>query len=156
MGFPKRPSNALSGGRLTLVFVFSVILSAGTPVSADIQDPPMNDQGPIRKLSRGLANLLGGSTEVFVTLSARNAGEGNSAAAYHGLVDGVWRTLVRMGAGFYDVVTFPAPTMKGSYASPLPSCAPWVNNGFEEFPPELGFESRLPYSRISRSQTRVP
>jgi putative exosortase-associated protein (TIGR04073 family) len=116
----------------------------------------MNDQGPIRKLSRGLANLLGGSTEIFVTMSARNAGEGNSAAAYHGLVDGVWRTLVRMGAGFYDVVTFPAPTMKGSYASPLPSCAPWVNNGFEEFPPELGFESRFPYGRISRSQARVP
>ena len=156
MGSPTRPLKLLPGSRLTLAVVFSVFLAIGGRVSADIQDPPMNDQGPIRKLSRGLANLLGGSTEIFVTWTARNAGEGNSAAAYHGLVDGVWRTLVRMGAGFYDVVTFPAPTMKGSYASPLPSCAPWVNNGFEEFPPELGFESRFPYGRISSSQTRVP
>ena len=156
MGSPTRPLKLLPGSRLTLAVVFSVFLAIGGRVSADIQDPPMNDQGPIRKLSRGLANLLGGSTEIFVTWTARNAGEGNSAAAYHGLEDGVWRTLVRMGAGFYDVVTFPAPTMKGSYASPLPSCAPWVNNGFEEFPPELGFESRFPYSRMSRSQTRVP
>jgi putative exosortase-associated protein (TIGR04073 family) len=156
MGSPTRPLKLLAGSRLTLAVVFSVFLAIGHRVSADIQDPPMNDQGPIRKLSRGLANLLAGPTEIFVTWTARNTGEGNSAAAYHGLVDGVWRTLVRMGAGFYDVVTFPAPTMKGSYASPLPSCAPWVNNGFEEFPPELGFESRFPYGRMSRSQTRVP
>jgi putative exosortase-associated protein (TIGR04073 family) len=123
---------------------------------ADIQDPPMNDQGPIRKLSRGLANLFGGSTEVFVTWEAKNSGQGNSAAAFHGVVDGVWRTLMRMGAGFYEVVTFPVPTMRGSYASPLPSCAPWVNNGYEEFPPELGFESRFPYTRVTGYQSRLP
>ena len=156
MDSPIRLSNAPFGFRSFLTALLAAVCLIGSNGFADIQDPPMNDQGPIRKLSRGLANLLGGSTEIFVTWTARNAGEGNSAAAYHGLVDGVWRTLVRMGAGFYDVVTFPAPTMKGSYASPLPSCAPWVNNGFEEFPPELGFESRFPYGRISRSQTRVP
>ena len=32
---------------------------------ADIQDPPANDYGPTRKLTRGLANLLFGFSEVI-------------------------------------------------------------------------------------------
>ena len=34
---------------------------------ADIHDPPMNDQGPTRKLGRGLANMLFGASEIFQT-----------------------------------------------------------------------------------------
>ena len=156
MDSPIRSSNASLRFRLLLIALLASSCFFGSSGFADIQDPPMNDQGPIRKLSRGLANLFGGATEVMVTWDAKNSGQGNSAAAFHGVVDGVWRTLMRMGAGFYEVVTFPVPTTRGSYASPLPSCAPWVNNGYEEFPPELGFESRFPYTRVSGYQSRMP
>ncbi len=63
---------------------------------------------------------------------------------------------MRMGAGFYEVVTFPAPTYRKSYAPALPSVAPWVQGGFEEFPPELGFESRFNYCRSGGPTTRMP
>ena len=114
---------------------------------ADIQDPPMNDQGPTRKLSRGLANIVFGSTEFFETLCLINEREGNSTAATYGLVKGVGRTLLRMRYGVYDVLTFPFPTTRSSYRAPYKSDIPWIHGGFEEFPPELGFQSRYRYVR---------
>ena len=122
---------------------------------ADIQDPPYLDHGPIRKLSRGLANLTLGSTELFVTTDYKNQLHGNSGMVY-GIVSGLGRTLMRIGAGFYEVVTFPAPTFRQSYAPALPSTAPWVQGGYEEFPPELGFESRFNYCRSGGPTTRMP
>ncbi len=122
---------------------------------ADIQDPPYLDHGPIRKLSRGIANLALGSTDLLVTLDSKNQIHGNSGMVY-GLFSGLGRTLMRIGAGFYEVVTFPAPTTRKSYAPVLPSVVPWVQGGFEEFPPELGFESRFSYNRSGGATTRMP
>ena len=133
------------------------LLATGSVLNckADIQDPPYLDHGPIRKLSRGLSNILFGSTEVFATLDSKNQLHGNSGMMY-GLVSGVGRTLMRIGAGFYEVVTFPAPSYRQSYAPALPSTAPWVQGGYEEFPPELGFESRFNYNRSGGPTTRMP
>jgi hypothetical protein len=47
---------------------------------ADIQDPPINDYGPTRKLGRGLANVIWGWTELVQQPNVINEREGNAAA----------------------------------------------------------------------------
>jgi putative exosortase-associated protein (TIGR04073 family) len=123
----------------------SLVALAGTAF-ADIQDPPMNDQGPTRKLSRGIANLVWGGTEFFTCMNQTNIREGNSSEWSYGLVRGVTRTVSRMGAGVYEIFTFPFPTTKLSYRQPFKSNIPWIHSGYEEFPPELGWSSRRRYT----------
>jgi len=120
----------------------------GAAAYADIQAPPMTDMGPTRKLGRGLSNLLYGFSELPSTMCQINDTQGNSAAFGYGVVKGVGRSLFRFGVGWYEIVTFPAPCYKSSYRPPYRSNIPWVNGGFEEFPPELGFESRYDYSTL--------
>jgi len=120
---------------------------------ADIQSPPASDQGPTRKLGRGLSNILFGSSEVVNAWEAMNWSDGNSAAFSYGLVRGVGRLLARMGYGIYEVLLFPFPTQKGTFKPPYKSDVPWIHSGYSEFPPELGFETRYDYSR---SPLRTP
>ncbi len=116
---------------------------------ADIQDPPMNDQGPTRKLGRAFSNILFGITEVPSTIAKVNEREGNAAAASYGVVKGVGRVFYRLHKGIYELVTFPFPTHQGSYRPAYKSNVPWIHGGFEEFPPELGFETKYRYTRHS-------
>jgi putative exosortase-associated protein (TIGR04073 family) len=117
---------------------------------ADIHDPPMNDFGPTRKLGRGIANILYSGTEIIQTVPEINSREGNSAAASYGVVRGVGRFFFRIGSGVYEVATFPFPTSRASYRPPYKLDPPWIHGGYEEFPPELGWESRFQYSRDYR------
>jgi putative exosortase-associated protein (TIGR04073 family) len=114
---------------------------------ADIQDPPMNDQGPTRKLGRGFANMAFCLTELGVTCGEINEREGNSAAWSYGAFKGAGRVFFRFGVGAYEFFTFPFPTNKGTYKPPYRSNVPWIHGGYEEFPPELGFVSHYNYVR---------
>ncbi len=129
--------------------LFSLLLVSLLTASAfaDIQDPPSNDQGPTRKLGRGLSNIAFGATELFQNPTEINEREGNSAAWTYGPVKGVGRMIVRMHFGFYELLTFPFPTTRSSYRPPYRANIPWIHGGYEEFPPELGFETRYNYSR---------
>lgn len=115
----------------------------------------MNGQNALNKLSRSLSNLVFGFTEIPATISEMNDRHGNSGLM-HGVVFGVGRTIARLGVGVYEFTTFPAPTYRGSFASPLPSVVPWVQGGYEELPPELGFESRFNYGRSTLGYSRLP
>lgn len=126
----------------------SLVALTGTAF-ADIQDPPMNDQGPTRKLSRGVANMLFGSSEFFTCMKHVNNRAGNHAEWSYGVVRGLTRTVNRFGAGVYEVFTFPFPTTKLSHRQPYKSNIPWVQSGYEEFPPELGWNSRRRYTTTS-------
>jgi len=114
---------------------------------ADIQDPPINDQGPTRKLSRGLANIVWAGSEIFANPAEVDFYEGNSAAFSFGVVRGFGRFFLRMGSGVWEVVSFPFATNRGTYRAPYRSNLPWIHGGMEEFPPELGFESHYRYVR---------
>ena len=116
-------------------------------VYADIQDPPANDQGPTRKLGRGLSNMLFCYTEIPVVVCTVNSGEGNSTAAGYGTVKAIGRTFTRFNAGLFEVLTFPFPTNKGTYRAPLANEIPWIHGGYAEFPPELGWETKYNYVR---------
>jgi putative exosortase-associated protein (TIGR04073 family) len=122
-------------------------LATATVCMADIQAPPGSDYGPTRKLGRGLGNILFGSSEILDSMAAVNYSEGNAAAWSYGLVRGVGRTFARLGYGVYEVALFPFPTQKGTYKPPYKSDIPWINSGYQEFPPELGWETRYSYAR---------
>jgi putative exosortase-associated protein (TIGR04073 family) len=115
---------------------------------ADIQDPPSNDYGPTRKLGRGLSNLVFGIAELPVTIAKINEREGNSAAAGYGVVRGLGRSGMRMGSGLFEFLTFPFPTKHHTYYPLLRSDIPYIHAGYQEFPPELGNESKYPYVRM--------
>ena len=114
---------------------------------ADIHDPPSNDQGPTRKLGRGISNLLFGWSELPTTVAKINQDEGNSAAAGYGVVRGVGRSIMRIQAGVFEILTFPFPVVRGTYFPVLESDTHWIHSGYKEFPPELGYESKYPYVR---------
>ncbi len=128
-----------------------LLLTAATSVAlADIHSPPSADQGPTRKLGRGLSNIAYGVTEFPVSIAQINERDGNAAGASYGVVRGVGRTLSRIRYGVQEVVLFPFPIYKGKYSKPYPSQKTWIYKGMQEFPPELGFESRQAYVRTSR------
>jgi putative exosortase-associated protein (TIGR04073 family) len=132
----------------------SLLLAAmATACFADIQDPPANDYGPTRKLSRALANIIPpfAFTEVFTTIGEVNNREGNSAAATYGVVQGFGRFFARMGFGWYEFVTWPIPTYKGTYRPFYRDNVPWIHGGFEEFPPELSWKTQYDYSQQETS-----
>lgn len=124
----------------------SIVAALAGTALADIQDPPMNDHGPTRKLARGFANIAFGSSEILTSIVQSNNRDGNAAEWSYGLFRGIGRTLNRMGAGAYEVFTFPFPTVKLSYRPPYKSNIPWIHGGYEEFPPELGWNSRRNYT----------
>lgn len=128
---------------------FLLITGTAAVALADIQDPPANDYGPTRKLGRSLANLnpLTSLSEIPDTIATINEREGNAAAASYGVIKGFGRFFFRFGVGVYEFATFPFPTYKGSYRPPYRSNVPWIHGGYEEFPPELGFNSRFRYTR---------
>lgn len=123
------------------------LLTLSAAAWADIQDPPANDYGPTRKLGRGMANLLFGYTEIVAQPTEMNEREGNAAAWTYGVLKGFGRFLLRIHYGAYEVATFPFPSTGGSYRVPYKSNIPWIHGGMEEFPPELGFQTRYRYSR---------
>jgi putative exosortase-associated protein (TIGR04073 family) len=117
------------------------------PALADIHDPPMNDYGPTRKLGRGLANILFSVTELSVQPTMMNEREGNNAAFTYGILKGFGRFFARVGYGVYETATFPLPVVRSNYRVPYKGAPPWIHGGLEEFPPELGWESRYKYCR---------
>jgi putative exosortase-associated protein (TIGR04073 family) len=129
------------------LLLIAVLLTGSSIVHADIQAPPQSDQGPTRKLGRGLGNMLYGSTEIFDSMSDVNYTDGNSAAFSYGLVRGLGRTFARLGYGLFETVTFPFPTNHGTYNPPYQNNIQWLNSGYSEFPPEVGFETKYEYSR---------
>src|SRR5467141_2154991 len=88
---------------------------------ADIQDPPSNDYGPTRKLGRGLSNFFLAPAEIPVTVAKIDKDEGDAAAAGYGVVRGVGRSATRHIAGLLEILTFPFPMWRESYAPLLPS-----------------------------------
>jgi putative exosortase-associated protein (TIGR04073 family) len=129
----------------------TILASLCVPAMADIQDPPMNDYGPTRKLSRGLSNMAFGATELVYQPAMINEREGNASAFSYGIIKGFGRFFARFGYGVFETVTFPFPVVRSSYRVPYKSDVPWIHGGMDEFPPELGFESRYKYCRIKGS-----
>ena len=132
----------------------TILLALAGTTYADIQAPPASEYTATRKLGRAISNLLFAVEEIPTTMIRWNSAEGDYAGFSVGIVDGVSRTFARMGYGFYELVTFWAPTYKCTYKpcyqdscgrSGLKEYNVW--GGFSEFPEELGFQSKYDYCR---------
>ena len=129
------------------LFASAFVLGFAVTSFADIQDPPANEYGPTRKLGRGLSNAVFGIAEMPVQIARVNEREGNSAALSYGVVRGIGRSCTRFHAGVWEMLSFPFPANHGTYRPILPSHYRHIHSGYEEFPPELGYESKYPYVR---------
>jgi putative exosortase-associated protein (TIGR04073 family) len=125
-----------------------LVVGFATTALADIQDPPSNNYGPTRKLGRGISNVLFGIAELPATIAKVNEHEGNSAAAGYGVVRGLGRSYMRFHAGLFEIFSFPFPVNRGTYYPILRPSIPYIHAGYDEFPPELGNESKYPYVRM--------
>ena len=134
----------------------TILLALAGTTYADIQAPPASEYTATRKLGRAIGNILYAVEEIPTTMIRWNSAEGDYAGFSVGIVDGVSRTFARMGYGFYELVTFWAPTYKCTYKpcyqdtcgrSGLKEYNVW--GGFSEFPEELGFQSKYDYCRHS-------
>ena len=117
---------------------------------ADFQAPPAEKNGPIRKLSRALSNIVYGVTEIPTQWNKTNREEGGTVAGSYGIIHGTRKTVARLGYGIFELVTFPFPAHKGTYRQPYPEHlreATHPSTGYLEFPPELGFVSGTQYTR---------
>ena len=131
--------------RFTICILAAIVTTAGSIALADIQAPPGARYGVFRKLSRGLSNIFYGASEIPYSWNKARRFEGSSAAFSYGLIHGAERTIVRLGYGFYEVVTFPFPTYKKGYKPPAPSQFRRADLGYSEFPPSLGFSSETDF-----------
>ncbi|MBO5684271.1 MAG: exosortase system-associated protein, TIGR04073 family [Akkermansia sp.] len=134
----------------------TILLALAGTTYADIQAPPASEYTATRKLGRAVSNILFAVEELPTTMLRWNGAEGNNAAFSVGIIDGVSRTASRIGYGFYELVTFWAPTYKCTYKpcyqdtcgrSGSKEYNVW--GGFSEFPEELGFQSKYNYVRTS-------
>ena len=130
------------------LFAVALVLGFAVPSFADIQDPPANEYGPTRKLGRGLSNVVFGIAELPVQIARVNEREGNSAALSYGVVRGVGRSYWRFHTGLWEMFSFPFPRNQGTFYPILPGHIHHIHGGYEEFPPELGNESKYPYVRM--------
>ena len=97
---------------------------------------------------RAVAFQLRHQAEFPVQIARVNDREGNSAAFGYGVVRGIGRTTMRIGAGMWEMLSFPFPVNhERNYRPVLPSHYHNIHGGYEEFPPELGNESKYPYVR---------
>ena len=90
------------------------VLVAGLGVC--VPDAAAKSSCPVaRKLGRGVANLVLGFTEIPITMMDVSRYNGEVAGATWGLVEGIGRMVVRMGAGVAEIVTFPVAFPKPDY-----------------------------------------
>ena len=131
--------------RFLVAVLGSVVFAC--PAFADIQNPPIDAYNPVRKLGRGVGNIVFGITEIPETMKREQNRSGTKGAWSAGLADGTWRFMKRVSYGVAETVTFPAPTFKGTYKQPYKRGELYPNSGLKEFSPELGFQTGTTYSR---------
>ena len=129
-----------------------IILTAGIAglSMADIQAPPGSKYGSVRKLSRALANICYGVTEIPVMWEQTEYEGGSTEQNSYALVYAGGKTIARVGFGVYELITWPFRTYKGGYRPPYqPEIreATHPTTGYLEFPPEVGFISGVQHCR---------
>jgi len=129
------------------VAAIALILSIAVPVFADIQAPPGDADTPVRKLSRGLANVFYGFMEIPNTMQRTLETDGSVAAFSEGIIVGADRAAMRFGYGMFEAVNFRTPKYKESYRAPYALDTYDPTNGYTEYPPRMGFTSGNGYVR---------
>lgn len=88
------------------------LASAGLPAAAQ-EDRSRYVEGMLRKLGRGIANIVTCPAELLRVPEEVGRRDGYVAALTVGPLQGVWRTLLRGVTGIYEVATFYAENPHG-------------------------------------------
>jgi putative exosortase-associated protein (TIGR04073 family) len=86
----------------SLILIIAIILMSGAS----------NADTALKKLGRGAANVVTCPIEIVYRIGEVNKEDGPIAAYTWGLLNGIWRTGVRVVVGVYEVITFPLPLPK--------------------------------------------
>ena len=87
---------------------FALILLFAVLISALIAKPCFAD-GPLRKLGRGLTNLLTGIVEIPKKVILTSKKENLAKGLTSGFMKGVQEGMVRTASGLYETLTFTIP-----------------------------------------------
>jgi putative exosortase-associated protein (TIGR04073 family) len=93
-----------------------LVVGAAASASAAIDETkggPSYVSGSLRKLGRGISNVVTCPIELPRTIERVSFRDGYVAAATVGVLQGVWRTILRGVVGLFEVATFPAEIPKG-------------------------------------------
>jgi len=90
----------------TVIIALIVFLLAVTFAAPGYCDDQM------KKLGRGLCNMITFPFEFFLQISRVNNTDGPMAAGTWGVLKGIGMSGVRLGVGVYEVVTFPIAAPK--------------------------------------------
>ena len=90
---------ALTKGSVATIFAVLVLTVAAVCFAQD----------PFTKLGRGVANTLTGWVELPKNIYKTSVEDNALAGVTLGLAKGAGMTIVRTGAGIYEIVTFPFP-----------------------------------------------
>lgn len=74
-----------------------------------------DEQGPMRKLGRGVANVAYGMWELPIKIVEVRNVDGPVAASTLGVIKGLTAGFQRTMVGVYEVLTFPFPQPTGTY-----------------------------------------
>ena len=135
--FPRKPiTNVITGEsflkrfQFVLILILAVLLNGAHPAQAlqsDFMTCWVEDEAPYtlwRKAGRGISNILLGWTElIFQPLYMYEEGNRTPIAITGGIVKGIYFTVMRTGAGVYELVTFPFPLPPGYKPFILPEVA---------------------------------
>ena len=99
------------GGVVAVALAAGLLLGAAPVRAADV--PPAAQ--PLRKLSRGLANGLGGVFAIPATIAAVGQEEGPLAGLTWGLFVGIGEAITRTAVGVAETFTFLFPLPQYGY-----------------------------------------
>jgi len=95
--------------KLVALICTVAILFAPVVLHADDTAEGAPDATALKKLGRGLANVLTCPYEVVYRIGEANDEDGVIAAFTWGIINGVFRVGYRAVVGVYEVATFPIP-----------------------------------------------
>ena len=120
------------------LFILASVLLCIAPLSSYADDPTDGPSipKPFVKLGRGFVNIISSPLEIpnhmyLLSDHAHNNsryGIRTAAAAIEGLFMGVGYTCWRLGAGSYDIITFPVPKYENCLITP-----PYFTVSFEAY-----------------------
>lgn len=96
----------------SLAGLLLILLLSALPLHAQPEDSPRGHNA-LRKLGRGIANVLFGIVEIPNQITKATSQHGGAAAATYGLPKGLVRFVGRELTGVYEIVTFPLPLPRG-------------------------------------------
>ena len=92
-----------------------LVMGAASAAAAidETKGGPSYVSGSLRKLGRGIANVATCPIELPRTIEKVSLRDGYVAGATVGILQGVWRTILRGAVGVFEVVTFPIEVTEG-------------------------------------------